>query len=73
MARITKNEQKWHRLTIKGHGKEPEELILMGRGRGLQISVWSAKRHGPGFAYFCGERTLKALARAILAKPNKRK
>jgi hypothetical protein len=70
MARIAKNEQKWHRFTIKGSGPEPEELVLMGHGRGLQISVWGNKRHGPGFAYFCGEKTLKALAREIL-RPKK--
>lgn len=62
MARLAKNEQKWHRVTIK----DPRgELILMGRGRNIQISVWATKDN---FACFCGEKTLRKLAREILRR-----
>jgi hypothetical protein len=72
MARLKKNEEDWHRITIKTrHGAE---MILMGHGRDAQLSIWCDKRpdHGRGgFAYFMGEKALKTLARAIL-KPNPR-
>lgn len=62
MARLTKNSSKWHRVTIKErHGK----MILMGHVRDTQISVWCTKG---SFAFFCGEKTLRKLAREILKR-----
>jgi len=62
MARLVKNNQKWHRVTIRDpHG----EMILMGHGRDIQISVWCKKDN---FAFFCGEATLRKLAREILKR-----
>jgi hypothetical protein len=66
-ARVTKNAEKWHRLTVKG--MMDDELVLMGRGRGLQLSIWCSKSHrADGFAFFTGEVTLKRLAREILKR-----
>lgn len=66
-AHVTKNEAKWHRLTLKG--ANGDTLVLMGRGRGLQLSIWCQPgQTAPNFAYFTGEKTLKQLAREILKR-----
>lgn len=72
MARLKKNAEPWHRVTIKD--ARGAEMILMGSGRGAQLSIWCDKRSDfgrGGFAYFTGEKTLRALATAILARPTR--
>jgi hypothetical protein len=66
MARVVKNAAKWHRLTIKD--RYGGDLVLMSRGHGIQISVWTASSHGRtgGFAYFTGRKTLRRLGLEIL-------
>jgi hypothetical protein len=74
VARLKKNKDPWHRITIKD--RDGAELVLMGHGRYTQLSIWCDKRPDfgrDGFAYFTGEKALRELAKAILAKPNSRR
>lgn len=60
MARVTKNEEDWHILTIKGdHGGE---VVLVGPGKRSYISAHATA----GFLSISGAQTLRALAKAIL-------
>ncbi len=69
-SRITKNDAKWHRVTIIG--AMGDKLVLMGKGRGVQLSIWCNERYSTkGFAWFTGEKTLRRLAREILRRPPK--
>lgn len=70
MARIVKNQEKWHKLTVKDN--YGGDLVVMGGGRNTQISIWCAKEN---FAYFHGRKTLRTLAYAILKAtvPSKRR
>lgn len=62
MARIVKNQEKWHKLTIKD--RYGGDLVLMGAGRQTTVSIWPNKENN--FAYFAGAKTLRRLAYAIL-------
>jgi hypothetical protein len=68
MARIVKNQEKWHKLTVKD--EYGGEMILMGTGRSAQLSIWAKKDN---FAYMSGPKTLRALAHAILKATTTRK
>lgn len=64
MARLKKNDANWHRVTIRA-SRPGADMILMGSGRHVQLSIWTDKGD---FAYFTGEKALQTLARAILKR-----
>ena len=73
MARLVKNKERWHRVTIKA--KDGGELILMGQPNRLELDIWCANTPTGrnGFVYFSGQKALRELAKAILKpKPRRR-
>jgi hypothetical protein len=72
MARLVKNAEKWHRVTIKA--KDGAEMILQGRPNRLELGIWCAHTETgrSGFAWFSGQAALRAMAKEIL-KPKRRR
>lgn len=62
MARVVKNAESWHAITIRGDGGGP--VILVGRGRTAYLVAHA--REGRNYESVSGPKTLRALARAIL-------
>ena len=63
MARVIKNQEKWHALTIKGdHGGD---VVLVAGGRRSYLSCHGKPVSG-GYLSISGAVTLRKLARAIL-------
>ena len=66
MARLRKPEHPWHRVRVVG---ERGEVVLVGSG--VRSYLWVGLRTGDGRRFvesFSGEKTLRALAKAILAE-----
>lgn len=71
MARVIKNEAKWHRITIKGD-RGAGDVTLVGTGRNAYLSCHGdvISRH----VSVSGRATLRKLAQAILREvPAKRR
>ena len=64
MARVKKNQEHWHVITIGNHIDDNAELILIGHGKNSYL--WVSDRDGRPSVSFSGAKTLKALALAIL-------
>jgi len=73
VARLVKNAEKWHRVTIKT--KDGGEMILMGQPNRLELNIWcpNTPTGRSGFTWFSGQAALRALAKEILKpKPRRR-
>ncbi len=77
MARIVKNEQPHHLLTVEqaALGSDRYTLTLIGPKGRPYLHMECVRKDGGGYGYISGDGTLRRLARAILRSlpPAKRK
>ena len=64
MARVKRNAEKWHRITISSDRKEGDLLLVKGGKNGVRAYLWAGVNGQ--CVTFSGRKTLITLAQAIL-------
>ena len=63
-TKITKNQDRWHKITLRADSHEDDRVVLVGGGK--RAYLWAQGHRNGGIVHISGAATLRALAKAIL-------